>query len=277
MKPGSKWMIKHRRLGCPAFSVPCCAYFGDLLPSDMHLIEITPQLRFPWTTALHLFPSKDAFILIVSYVFQNMEVLHLMVFGCFWMFSACRKPRLGPGHKLMSTSLSSPSRFRKIQRCMAQDYTESSQPRGHQSHQRDSWSFDKWKWGCNDSWYRSGRSLISGKTIGYTETATTWGWIHTQTHQHSHRCRFGLAPWHLSWPKWTGAIFPTLPDNCQWDDSGKDGMGSMQLLGEKHASTEKWSIKDGILGVVLCCMVLYNCRHFPVMPLSLVNSVRYIV
>jgi hypothetical protein len=70
----------------------------------MHLIEITPQLRFPWTTALHLFPSKDAFILIVSYVFQNMEVLHLMVFGCFWMFPACRKPRLGPGHKLMSTS-----------------------------------------------------------------------------------------------------------------------------------------------------------------------------
>ena len=120
MKPGSKWMIfQHRGLGCPAFSVPCCAYFGDHLPSDMHLIEITPQLRFPWTTALHFFPSKDAFALIVSHVFQNMEVLHL--YNGFWMFSACRKPSLGPGHKLMSTSLSSPSRFRKIQRCMAQD------------------------------------------------------------------------------------------------------------------------------------------------------------
>ena len=202
-----------------------------------------------------------------------MEVLHL--YNGFWMFSACRKPSLGPGHKLMSTSLSSPSRFRKIQRCMAQDSTESSQPRGHQSHPRDSWSFDKWKWGCNDSWYGSGRSLISGKTIGYTETATTWGWIHTQTHQHGHCCRFGLALWHLSWPKWTGAIFPTLPDNCQWDDSGKDGMGSMQLLGE-NACINGEMIYQG--RDTRCCMVLYNCRHFPVMRVSMVNSVRiYII
>lgn len=100
-------------------------FFLDLLPSDMHLIEITPQLRnFPWQLPYMFFPARMPLsweFLLCFRTWKCFTMLHLMVFDGLWMFSACRKPSLGPGHKLMSTSLSSPSRFRKIQRCMAQE------------------------------------------------------------------------------------------------------------------------------------------------------------